>query len=1029
MIDHFIQLKWGAEEFDHALALSEAKDIAGCFVESQETQRWLDVALSISTDPMQCGFFPVWIAQHLQGVFIEVGRAGSKATLKGILGIVEPAGVLPMRSVALPKSMGSTRLWIPSQSEIVPMPVPSEWPLLISGESRWLIWHPVFGLLSVDPMSRIGIESLIMPLLCPSGGWQLAVEGTAYPERLLRVDAPPPPTIEQWLEQSGDGLGDRKGDLLTLPPSRKEQLGKPIENLAAKTRSAVGKAVSWMVDKVANVSKNKLNKPLPDNENGASARDARQSTARRRNASSTGQWIQSIRDWAKRNMDQWNETLEARRNAAVNRLLEMLDKNPEEGLRYAIPMKDDPSRGLSAPGGDLVARDLRWGNRDSAGSDHWSLSWASQNQLREKYLELARRELSDGRYERAAAIYAQLLGDYQQAAQALEKGKFYRQAALIYRDRLGNDRKAAAMFSLAGDFDVAIDLYREMAMHVEAGDLYHRLGQQELAESEYVKQVENLRNQARPCDASDVLLNKLNQPDQAIEILVDHWPIGNQASACAQKTFDLLSQLSRHDQSIKQIDRLVSHPQIVDVGVWPSDFLAGLVGRYPDAKVRQHAQRGLFINASQMIRSSRNADHISAITASLCKGVPEDRLLNRDAHRVLNDQKIFLAKQVKAGSRALIAKPQRGVIKTLVPVVSISLPSNYEWFAMIPTVRGPVCLGEKDGTLFLRATFSSNSSGTRGGQSGGIEIRSFFESRESPRWVRYASYQNQRGESFAVVVGGGKTTVEFGQGSAFGFDGALSFMITPASVDVLDCSFPANYMSSSSENLALEDDRAIFLAKQHGKVRLGTRDRVGRVTSPQFPAHEGILEIEQRIEEEFYRHTIALPQEQKRAWIEAEMSERRWCVAKLGRQLLLSCGTNFNFCESGQLQESFESASPIQSIRVSNRFTRPRVILCLDAGVMMQWSRADDYHFCMIDDSATNAQSCFVRTGHVAIAHDAGIDLYENGGLKVKLLASHTSTQGFVAIEAESNAFWTLTKGGLVQKWSTAEFANRNPVH
>ena len=35
----------------------------------------------------------------------------------------------------------------------------------------------------------------------------------------------------------------------------------------------------------------------------------------------------------------------------------------------------------------------------------------------------------------------------------------------------------------------------------------------------------------------------------------------------------------------------------------------------------------------------------------------------------------------------------------------------------------------------------------------------------------------------------------------------------------------------------------------------------------------------------------------------------------------------------------------------------------------------------------------------------------------------------FVAIEAESNAFWTLTKGGLVQKWSTAEFANRNPVH
>ena len=88
----------------------------------------------------------------------------------------------------------------------------------------------------------------------------------------------------------------------------------------------------------------------------------------------------------------------------------------------------------------------------------------------------------------------------------------------------------------------------------------------------------------------------------------------------------------------------------------------------------------------------------------------------------------------------------------------------------------------------------------------------------------------------------------------------------------------------------------------------------------------------------------------------------------------------------------------------------------------MQWSKADDYHSCVIDDSAKNSQNCFVRTGHIAIAHDAGVDLYENKGLKVKLLATHTSTRGFVGIEAESDAFWTLTKDGLVQKWNTTEF-------
>ena len=50
------------------------------------------------------------------------------------------------------------------------------------------------------------------------------------------------------------------------------------------------------------------------------------------------------------------------------------------------------------------------------------------------------------------------------------------------------------------------------------------------------------------------------------------------------------------------------------------------------------------------------------------------------------------------------------------------------------------------------------------------------------------------------------------------------------------------------------------------------------------------------------------------------------------------------------------------------------------------------------------------------------VTCYENKGLKVKLVAKCASTRGFVGIQAESDAFWTLTKGGLVQKWNTTEF-------
>ena len=67
----------------------------------------------------------------------------------------------------------------------------------------------------------------------------------------------------------------------------------------------------------------------------------------------------------------------------------------------------------------------------------------------------------------------------------------------------------------------------------------------------------------------------------------------------------------------------------------------------------------------------------------------------------------------------------------------------------------------------------------------------------------------------------------------------------------------------------------------------------------------------------------------------------------------------------------------------------------------MQWLKADDFKSCIIDDSARNSHSCFVRTGHIVIAHDAGIDLYGNQGFKIKLVSSHVSDLGYVAIETD----------------------------
>lgn len=1033
MIDIALKLQLAtAEAINERLPRGES-DAVGYFVESEDAGRWIDVALRVCGDPMSCDFFPIWKDGGLKGVFIRVNssieatcddgalgydRAGftaRSAVLHSARGAVQHSA---WKLVLLPESMSAVQLWIPVQSQILPTPLASEWPLLILGPLELLVWHPALGLLSIDPSNRLGLESLIAAPKSERLVWNLAVEGTALPERLIRVEAPPPPTLEQWLEQSRDGMGDRSQDLMALPPSEKEKRGRPFESLGAMTRSAAGRAVSWITDRIAGLKQDPSKKQTPRQIVPTQTGMAERSSAASRKALSSPQWLQNIRDWAKRQVEQWNETLEARREASVSRLLEMLEDNPDEGLRYAIPMSDDPGRGLSPPGSDLVARELRWGNAPSGGVDSWSVGLSAQRRLREKYLELARKELSNGRYERAATIYAQLLGDFQQAAQALEKGKFYRQAALIYRERLSSHRKAAEMYCLAGDFDFALDIYHELALYLEAGDLYQRLGQTDLATAEYLKHVDTLCKQSRPCDAADVLVDKLNQPDRAVALLTSRWPNGQQARACAQKTLDLLSKLERHGEANNQIDRLVNFPGIAEAGVWPSEFLSGLAKSYPDASVRENAQRGLFVNASQVIRSSQNASIVTAITASLCKAIPEDRLLQRDSHRFAQETKNTIDAQAKLKKSLLVKFPQRTLGKALEPVQTMLLSKDVEWFGLIPTARGPLCFGERDGALLVQPMFPSKPLKKTSRFGVESEILSFFGVLDTSPWLRYAGSATQTGESFMVIVGEGKAQAEFGEGSSYWLDDRLTFHVTPASTEICDCSYPFDFgPSNPASRVLLNNSNTFFLTKSHGQIRLGIRDMLGRVSYPSFPSKDAFRDFEEMISREMNLQLPNATSAEEYQWIAVHLASLKWRVARHDAQLLISCGTRFNVYDPSTLLQSIEVSSPIESLRVSNRFTRPRVILGLHSGVMMQWLKADDFQSCIIDDTARNSHNCFVRTGHIAIAHDAGIDLYVNQGFKIKLVASHVSDLGYVAIETDQEVFWTLTKDGLVQKW------------
>ena len=124
----------------------------------------------------------------------------------------------------------------------------------------------------------------------------------------------------------------------------------------------------------------------------------------------------------------------------------MLQNNPDEGLRYALPMQGDAHRGIGAAGWELTTRDVdfqlsRLGGGQAA--DFWNLDEQWRKKLFNQYRQCAQREISLGRHRRAAYIFAELMGDHNSAAATLADGGHFREAAVLYKERLRQPRQAA----------------------------------------------------------------------------------------------------------------------------------------------------------------------------------------------------------------------------------------------------------------------------------------------------------------------------------------------------------------------------------------------------------------------------------------------------------------------------------------------------------------------------------------------------------------------------------------------------------
>ena len=390
-----------------------------------------------------------------------------------------------------------------------------------------------------------------------------------------------------------------------------------------------------------------------------------------------------------------------------------MQSNPDEGLRYALPLGGDAGRGLARPGDRLGTRNTNFNLSNfnqSRPADPWHLSYEMQEKLRANYRRLATRELQLGRHRRAAYIFAQLLGDYSSAANALKQGHHFREAAVLYRERLGQKLAAADCLCEGGLVIEAIPIYEELGLFERAGDLYQQLAQPEQAAACYRKAVNQLAAHDDHLKAAALLETKLAAPREALAMLDSTWPGKPHAPACLDEAFRLLARLKDFSEAQARVKRLRNSAPPPHLIPRMAQVLAEVAATFPE-----DATRHLAADATKVVIGKRLPNASESETRTLTQFLPKlaaaDRLLPRDAQRYVQKLQPPPFKPT-ARSVQLAPPPQRKALLSAQVIRTLRLPSGTQWTTF--TSAGPVfyAIGTVSGlgnghTLILQSTWDS----------------------------------------------------------------------------------------------------------------------------------------------------------------------------------------------------------------------------------------------------------------------------------------------------------------------------------
>lgn len=532
---------------------------------------------------------------------------------------VSPAyPILPYRRLA-------DRLYLPADAELVPHVEPGELKKLLEADSaRLYVWHPVNGLLGYDAEHVLRAADLLGLSEKIGGSWDGAQIGESLNDRIRTLSPQLPENPEELFNSGRDDIGQQSDDIESAPRSPDEITHPGLKDAAKAVSKFIAAALLKVTDR------------LPSSPTGSPFLARLHAWAEGlAHSGQSGAEAATGNDGHRRS----DNRMSARRENEIRRLLNLLENDPDQGLRFALPFGGDAHRG-KAPPSDQLGERLPDFNRNqlnfSGRTDSWELPWKYQVQLQQRYRELALREIRLGRHRRAAYIYAHLLHDFHSAASALESGGHHFDAAAVYRDQLRIPLRAAQCLKSGGYWEEAAALYCELKMWVDAADVLEQLQRTEEARELLLQAVRERESRGEFISAAELALERVRNQDLAEQLLWSGWTRNSQSEECLRRLVSFSGNRGDHANTIRTLGKVAGADKDVPPRAMQVIRICSEMSvTYPDQPVRDYARQQTFRLSSALLQDNDFGDR-PAVLKSLAALARQDRLLQTDTQRFLS---------------------------------------------------------------------------------------------------------------------------------------------------------------------------------------------------------------------------------------------------------------------------------------------------------------------------------------------------------------------------------------------------------